>query len=97
MKKRMLATKMIGGFVVVAVLEEFVGSVKSWRHSVFHAFAGEEIPDNAAAVQIGLYMARSPASTPAFRPTRGMDRSSVTSPKGTPMRQAVKEIRLNVR
>jgi hypothetical protein len=93
----MLATKMIGGFVIVAVQEEFVGRIKSLRHSVFQAFAGEEIPDIAAAVQIGLYMARSPASTPAFRPTRAMDRSSVTSPMGTPKRQAVKEIRLNVR
>ena len=93
----MLATKMIGGFVIVAVLEEFVGRIQSWRHSVFQAFAGEEIPDIAAAVQIGLYMARSPASTPAFRPTRVMDRSPLTSPMGTPKRQAVKEIRLNAR
>lgn len=93
----MLVTKRIGGVVIVAVLEEFVGRIKSWRHSVFHAFADEEIPDIAAAVPVGLYMARSPASTTASRPTRGMDRSSITSPKGTPMRQAVKEIRLNAR
>ena len=71
MKKTMLATKMIGGFVIVAVLEEFVGSIKSWRPSVFHAFAGEEIPDIAAAVQVGLYMARSPASTTRLRADPG--------------------------
>ena len=63
MKKMMLATKMIGGFVIVAVLEEFVERIKSWCHSDFDGFAGEEIPDIAAAVQVGLYMARSPAST----------------------------------
>ena len=63
MKKMILATKLIGGFVIVAVLEEFVERIKSWCHSGFDGFAGEEIPDIAAAVQVGLYMARSPAST----------------------------------
>ena len=46
--------------MIVAVLEEFVERIKSWCHS---GFVGEEIPDIAAAVQVGLYMARSPAST----------------------------------
>jgi hypothetical protein len=36
----MLATKRIGGFVIVAVLEEFVESIKSWRHSGFDGLAG---------------------------------------------------------
>jgi hypothetical protein len=56
----MLATKLIGGFVIVAVLEEFVERIKSWCHP---GFVGEEIPYIAAAVHVGLYMARSPAST----------------------------------
>ena len=45
------------------ISEEFVGKMRSWRHSGFHAFAGEEIPDLSTAVQIGLYMVRGPAAT----------------------------------
>ena len=84
MKKMMLATKLIGGFVIVAVLEEFVERIKSWCHSGFDGFAGEEIPDIAAAVQIGLYMARSPASTTRrITGSRGFTPSPRTVPGGS--------------
>jgi hypothetical protein len=43
LKKMLLATKLIGGFVIVAVLEEFVERIKSWCHSGFDGFDGEEI------------------------------------------------------
>lgn len=58
------ATKMVGGLVIVAVLEEFVERIESWRRSGSDDFSGEEVPDIAPAVQVGLYMAGSPASTP---------------------------------
>ena len=62
LKKLSLATKMIGGVVIVAVQEEFVERIESWRHSGFDAFDGEEVPDVAASVQVGLFVVRSPAS-----------------------------------
>jgi len=37
--------------------------MKTWRHSGFHAFAGDEIPDIDEAVRVGLYMVRGPAAT----------------------------------
>lgn len=64
MKKMMLATKMIGGLVILAVLEEFVERIESWSCSGSDDFSGEEVPDISAAFQVGLYVARSPASTP---------------------------------
>ena len=30
--------------------------MKTWRHSGFHAYAGEEIPDIEDALRVGLYM-----------------------------------------
>ena len=34
---------------------ELVERMKDWRHSGFHAFAGEEIPDVEDALRVGLY------------------------------------------
>ena len=42
---------------------ELVERMKDWRHSGFHAFAGEEIPDIPDALRVGLYMVRGPAAT----------------------------------
>jgi hypothetical protein len=42
---------------------ELVERMRTWRHSGFHAFAGEEIPDIPDALRVGLYMVRGPAAT----------------------------------
>jgi hypothetical protein len=55
------------------ISEEFVGKIKSWRHSGFHAFAGEEIPDIDTAVQVGLYMVRGPAATTRLQADPGAE------------------------
>ena len=46
---------------------ELVERMKDWRHSGFHAFAGEEIPDIEDALRVGLYMVRGPAATSRLR------------------------------
>ena len=40
---------------------ELVERMREWRHSGFHAYAGEEIPDIEDALRVGLYMAYSNA------------------------------------
>jgi hypothetical protein len=47
---------------------ELVERMKTWRHSGFHAYAGEEISDIEDALRVGLYMVRGPAGTSRFRP-----------------------------
>jgi len=42
---------------------ELVERMKTWRHSGFHTYAGEEIPDIEDALRVGLYMVRGPAAT----------------------------------
>jgi len=42
---------------------ELVERMKDWRHSGFHAFASEEIPDIEDVLRVGLYMVRGPAAT----------------------------------
>ena len=44
------------------VSAELIDRMKSWRHSGFHAFAGDEIPDIDDAVRVGIYMVRGPAA-----------------------------------
>ena len=46
---------------------ELVERMKDWRHSGFHAYAGEEIPDIEDALRVGLYMVRGPAATSRLR------------------------------
>jgi hypothetical protein len=46
---------------------ELVERMKTWRHSGFHAYAGEEIPDIEDALRIGLYLVRGPAATSRLR------------------------------
>lgn len=41
--------------------------MKTWNHSGFHAFAGDEIPDIDDAGRVGLYMVRGPAATSQLR------------------------------
>ena len=41
--------------------------MREWRHSGFHAYAGEEIPDIEDALRVGLYMVRGPAATNRLR------------------------------
>jgi hypothetical protein len=41
--------------------------MREWRHSGFHAYAGEEIPDIEDALRVGLYMVRGPAATSRLR------------------------------
>ena len=55
------------------ISEEFVGKIISWRHSGFHSFAGEEIPDIDTAVQVGLYMVRGPAATTRLQADPGAE------------------------
>ena len=55
------------------ISEEFVGKIKSWRHSGFHAFAGEEIPDIDTAVRVGPYMVRGPAATTRLQADPGAE------------------------
>jgi hypothetical protein len=45
------------------ISSELVEQMKTWRHSGFHAYAGEEIPDIPDALRVGLYMVRGPAAT----------------------------------
>jgi len=47
---------------------ELVERMRTWRHSGFHAYAGEEIPDIEDALRVGLYMVRGPAATSRLRP-----------------------------
>jgi hypothetical protein len=49
------------------VSSELVERMRTWRHSGFHAFAGEEIPDISDALRVGLYMVRGPAATSRLR------------------------------
>ncbi|MDA8180294.1 MAG: transposase [Deltaproteobacteria bacterium] len=42
---------------------DLVERMKDWRHSGFHAYTGEEIPDIPDALRVGLYMVRGPAAT----------------------------------
>jgi hypothetical protein len=42
---------------------ELVERMKTWRHSGFHTYAREEIPDIEDALRVGLYMVRGPAAT----------------------------------
>lgn len=42
---------------------ELVERMTKWRHSGFHAFAGEEIPDIEDALRLGLYMVWGPSFT----------------------------------
>ncbi len=49
------------------VSPELVDRMRSWRHSGFHAFAGDEIPAVDDAVRVGLYMVRGPAATSRLR------------------------------
>jgi hypothetical protein len=44
------------------ISSELVERMKDWRHSGFHAYAGEEIPDIGDALRVGLYMVRRPDS-----------------------------------
>jgi hypothetical protein len=46
---------------------ELVERMREWRHSGFHAYAGEEIPDIEDALRVGLYMVRGPAATSRLR------------------------------
>jgi hypothetical protein len=46
---------------------ELVERMKDWRHSGFHAFAGE-VPDISDALRVGRYMVRGPATTSRLRP-----------------------------
>ena len=46
---------------------ELVERMKDWRHSGFHAYAGEEISDIEDALRVGLYMVRGPAATSRLR------------------------------
>jgi hypothetical protein len=57
---------------------KLVERMKTWRHSGFHAYAGEEIPDIEDALRVGLYMVRGPAAT--SRP-RGKDPPGETAKK----------------
>ncbi len=52
---------------------ELVERMKGWRHSGFHAFAGEEIPDIPDALRVGLYMVRGPAATSRLRADPAQD------------------------
>lgn len=52
---------------------ELVERMRSWRHSGFHAFAGEEIPEVDDAVRVGLYMVRGPAATSRLRHDGGAE------------------------
>jgi len=45
------------------VSDELVDRMKSWRHSGFHAFAGDDIPDVDNGVRVGLYMVLGPVAT----------------------------------
>jgi len=47
---------------------ELVERMREWRHSGFHAYAGEEIPEIDDALRVGLYMVRGPAATSRLRP-----------------------------
>jgi hypothetical protein len=49
------------------ISSELVERMRTWRHSGFHAFAGEEIPDISDALRVGLYMVRGPAATSRLR------------------------------
>ncbi len=75
------------------VSDELIDRMKSWRHSGFHAFAGDEIPDVENIIRVGLYMVRGPAASsrllagPAQEPKlrylakgAGNDHSDVPSP-----------------
>jgi hypothetical protein len=46
---------------------ELVERMREWRHSGFHAYAGEEISDIEDALRVGLYMVRGPAATSRLR------------------------------
>ncbi len=49
------------------ISSELVERMREWRHSGFHAYAGEEIPDIEDALRVGLYMVRGPAATSRLR------------------------------
>ena len=49
------------------ISSELVERMREWRHSGFHAYAGEEIPDISDALRVGLYMVRGPAATSRLR------------------------------
>ncbi|MDH3238382.1 MAG: transposase zinc-binding domain-containing protein, partial [Deltaproteobacteria bacterium] len=49
------------------ISQELVERMREWRHSGFHAYAGEEIPDIEDALRVGLYMVRGPAATSRLR------------------------------
>jgi hypothetical protein len=62
---------------------EFVGRMNTLRHSGFHAFAGEEIPEIDDAVRVGLYMVRGPATTSRLRADPAQEPKVRSLAKGT--------------
>jgi len=49
------------------ISKELAERMRGWRHSGFHAYAGEEIPDISDALRVGFYMVRGPAATSRLR------------------------------
>ena len=45
------------------ISSELVKRMKTWRHSGFRAFAGEEIPEISDALRVGLYIVQGAAAT----------------------------------
>jgi hypothetical protein len=61
---------------------ELVDRMRTWRHSGFHVFAGDEISDIDDAIRVGLYMVRGPRRQAACTPIPTMSRNYATSSRG---------------
>lgn len=59
---------------------------RQWRHSGFHAYAGEEIPDIEDALRVGLYMVRGPVRIAGMRCVARCSRSRIRNPLPHPNR-----------